>query len=76
MQFVYQQEQKHLWHLRQTGKVYAWGDNKNKKIGIEEQIAKYAREVTNAQNAEGTIIQLPKIENIETRKKPFIYFGY
>ena len=52
--------------LTYDGKVYAWGDNTNKKIGITDTKTAYATEVTALQDKEGNSIELKKMEVVET----------
>lgn len=54
--------------LDENGKVYVWGDNTNKKIGIEESKVNYAVELTNLQDKEGNQLNIAKMENVEIGK--------
>lgn len=49
-----------------NGKVYVWGDNANKKIGIDEIRTSYATQITKLQDRDGKTLELSKIENVET----------
>ncbi|MCI8621397.1 MAG: hypothetical protein HFJ50_06730 [Clostridia bacterium] len=48
------------------GKGYVFGDNTNKKLGIIENNAVYATEITKIQDKSGNELTLGKIENVET----------
>lgn len=49
-----------------NGKAYVWGDNTNKKLGIDALKTSYAEQITKMQDKEGKELNLSKIENIET----------
>lgn len=48
------------------GKVYAFGENINTKLGIENQNINYAKEVTKLQDKEENELSIENIEKIET----------
>ncbi|MCI8519450.1 MAG: hypothetical protein HFJ51_05195 [Clostridia bacterium] len=47
------------------GKIYAWGDNSNGKLGISEKISKYAKQIIDTNNLSGEGIKLIPMEVIE-----------
>lgn len=51
------------------GKVYVFGDNTNKKLGIDEAKTTYPVELTKLQDLEGNEIPLNKIEIVSTYKE-------
>ncbi len=50
---------------KRDGTGYTWGDNTNKKIGVEDTKARYATEITKVQTRLGEELTLRKIENVE-----------
>ena len=54
--------------VTRNGKVYVWGENTNKKLGVNEEKLNYATELTTVQDKQGNDIQLIKMENVEVGK--------